>query len=112
MKKSEIKLFIELDESNIPSKIEWEADDAEFNGKKEAKSLMLSLWDEKDNVTMGIDLWTKKMMVNDMNFHFHQTLIKMADTYFRATKNKEVADMIGDFGQKFAEKLELYKNED
>ncbi len=110
-KKSEIKIFVELDEKKMPVKIEWEAADAEFKGTKPAKTLMLSLWDEKENVTLGIDLWIKEMTVAEMNIHFHQILFKMADTFERATRNTEVAAMIRDFSSEFAEKVELKKDD-
>ena len=108
-KKSEIKLFVELDDNRVPEKIEWEATDAGFNGRKEANSMMLSLWDKNEKVTLGIDLWTKEMIVDDMNIHTHQVLLKLADTYRRATKNAETADMIEYFAADFADKLELKK---
>ncbi len=108
-KKSEIKFTVELDETKMPSKIEWEADDADFKGKKECSSILLSLWDKEDKVTLAINLWTKKMLVNDMNVHFHQTFLKMADTYFRATQNNDVAKTIRNFANEFAAKLELVK---
>lgn len=104
-----ITLKIELDDNRVPEKIEWQAPDSGNEFLSECKSLMLSLWDKKDKVTMGIDLWTKEMTVDEMNIHFHQTLIKMADTYQRSTKNSEAADMINVFSRKFAEKLELEK---
>ena len=47
----------------MPSKIEWEADDADFEGKKECSSMLLSLWDKEEKVTLAIDLWTKEMLV-------------------------------------------------
>ena len=106
---SEIKLTVKLDENRVPEKIEWEATDAGFEGKKEAKSLTLSLWDKKEKVTLGIDLWTKEMLVDDMNIHFHQVFLKLADTYRRSTKNSEVADMIENFSAEFAKRLELDK---
>ena len=106
-KKSEIKIFVELDEQKMPVNIEWEATDAGFDGKKPAKTLMLSLWDEKENVTLGIDLWTKEMTVEEMNLHYHQMLFKMADTFERATLNTEAAKVLKDFSSKFAKKLEL-----
>ncbi|MGB5892986.1 MAG: gliding motility protein GldC [Ignavibacteriaceae bacterium] len=105
--KSEIKIFVELDEQKMPVNIEWEATDAGFDGKKPAKTLMLSLWDEKENVTLGIDLWTKEMTVEEMNLHFHQMLFKMADTFERATLNTEAANLLRDFSSKFAKKLKL-----
>jgi gliding motility-associated protein GldC len=104
---SEIKMTVRLDDKNNPEKIEWEATDSQFEGKKPARTLLLSLWDEKENVTLGIDLWTKEMTVNDMNIHFHQVLLKMADTFERSTRNKEAASMIRNFGNDFAKKLDL-----
>lgn len=41
---------------------------------KESKTMMLSLWDKEDKVTLGIDLWTKEMLVDDMNLHFYQMI--------------------------------------
>lgn len=106
-KKSEIKITVALDDKNNPEKIEWGATDAQFEGVKPAKTLLLSFWDEKENVTLGIDLWTKEMTINDMNIHFYQVFLNLADTFERSTKNKNVADMIRKFGSEFAEKLEL-----
>lgn len=104
---SEIKFTIQLDEKKMPDKIEWEASDAGFEGKKQCSSMMISLWDKEEHITMGIDLWTKEMLVEDMNIHFYQILTKMADTYLRATNNNEVSKMINDFSNDFAKKLEI-----
>ena len=106
-KKSEIKITVVLDDKNNPEKIEWGATDAQFEGVKPAKTLLLSFWDEKENITLGMDLWTKEMTINDMNIHFYQVLLNLADTFERSTKNKNVADMIRKFGSDLAEKLEL-----
>lgn len=111
-KKSEINLKIELDDNKVPVKIEWSATDAGFSGFKESRSLMLSLWDPNENATLGIDLWTKEMLIDDMNIYFHQTLLKMADTYKRATKNSEIADLIETFSREFADKLNLKEKVD
>jgi gliding motility-associated protein GldC len=108
-KQSEIILYIELDEKKVPVKIEWSATDSGYEGKLESKAMMLSLWDKQENSTMGIDLWTKDMIVEDMNIYFHQTFLKMADTYRRATKNEDIAVMIENFSASFADKLELSK---
>jgi len=104
-KVSSINFQIELDENRVPTKIEWEATDAGFEGKKECCSIMIALWDRNEKVTFGLDLWTKEMLVHDMNKHFHQTFLKMADTYLRATKNRELSDMINNFGAEFLEKI-------
>ncbi len=107
--KSEIKFIIELDEKKMPEKINWQADDADFTGMKEAKTLMLSLWDKQDNITLGIDLWTKEMLVDDMNQHFYQIILKLGDTYKRSTNNSEASKMFDDFASQFAEKNNLFK---
>ncbi len=111
-KNSKINFSIELDENKMPEKIEWEATDAGFDGKKPCSTLMISLWDNEGKSTLGIDLWTKEMMVDDMNIHFYQIVTKMADTYLRATQNNEVSKMIEDFALQFAGKLNLLKKID
>jgi gliding motility-associated protein GldC len=101
-KNSQIKLFITLDEKKMPEKIEWEADDAKFSGRKESKTIMLSLWDKDENVTFSIDLWTKEMTINEMQIHFYQIFLKMADTIQRSTNNLETERMIREFANNFA----------
>ncbi|MDP2362966.1 MAG: gliding motility protein GldC [Ignavibacteria bacterium] len=107
-RKSEIKFTIELDDKKMPEKIEWQADDADFEGTKEAKTMMLSLWDKEDKVTLGIDLWTKDMLVNDMNLHFYQMILKLGVTYRKAASDTETAKMFDDFASEFAGKLKLF----
>jgi gliding motility-associated protein GldC len=104
---TEIKITVQLDDNKIPDKIEWEAEDAGFNGKKEAKTLLLSLWDNQDNVTLGIDLWTKEMKIDEMNIHIHQILLKLGDMCKRSTNNKEAADLIEKFSSDFASFVNL-----
>jgi gliding motility-associated protein GldC len=106
---TEIKFTVHLDDNKIPEKIEWEATDAGFTGKKETKTLFVSLWDKEENLTLAIDLWSKEMIVDEMNIHFHQIFLKLADTYRRSTNNAEAADMIEEFSADFAEKLNLKK---
>lgn len=110
-KTSEIKILVTLDDTKMPERIQWMAEDSEFNSLKEANTLMLSLWDKTEKVTLGFDIWTKEMMVQDMNIHFHQTFSKMADTYQRATNNSEVSDMIKKFAADFADKLKLFEDD-
>ena len=111
-KKSNINFTVELDEKNMPTKIEWEATDASLDGKKECKAMMLSIWDKKENLTLAIDLWTKEMLINEMNIFFLQTLKKMADTYLRSTSNNDISKFIRDFSDQFAEKIEENKKKE
>ena len=108
-RKSEIKFLIELDEKKMPEKIQWQADDADFKGLKEAKTVILSLWDKEDKITLGIDLWTKDMLVEDMNLHFYQIILKLGDTYRKSTNNIELGKMFDDFASEFAGKLNLFE---
>lgn len=108
-KTSKINFVIELDENKMPEKIEWQADEADFTGFKEAKTLMLSLWDKEKNITLGIDLWTKDMLVNDMNLHFYQIILKLGDTYRKSTNNPDAAKMFDNFASEFGAKLKLFE---
>jgi gliding motility-associated protein GldC len=107
-KVSQIKLFIELDENKIPQKIFWQADDAGFTGIKEAKSMLLSLWDKQEMVTLGMDLWTKEMTIEEMNIHYHQIIVRMAESYNRASHNTDLEQMIKNFATDFANKLSIF----
>ena len=103
-KTSEIKFTVELDDKNLPKNIKWNASDANFDSEKECNAMQISVWDKKDNITMGIDLWTNEMMIDDMNIHFYQIFQKMADTYLRSTSNNDISKMIKNFAEEFAKK--------
>lgn len=105
MKTSEIKFTVTLDENNLPQKIDWSATDG--NEKSSSKSVMIALWDEKENNTLRIDLWTKDMMVDEMKQFYHQSLLSMADTFDRATGETEAAKEMRAFAQHFGEKMNL-----
>lgn len=108
-KTSNINFSIELDDKKMPEKILWQADDADFTGMKEAKTMMLSLWDKEDKVTLGIDLWTNDMLIDDMNLHFYQIILKLGDTYRKSTNNPETAKMFDEFASQFANKIKLFE---
>ena len=104
---AEIILKVDLDGDNLPTRIEWQATEAEIDGPAACQSMMLSLWDGENKTTAAIDLWTKETTIDDMNLHFYQVFHKMADTYLRATKNSDVAKLIHDFGDGFCDTLGL-----
>ena len=105
---SKIQLTVELDENRIPEKLFWTAEDGGINNE-EAKAMMLSVWDSKEQETLRIDLWTKDMPVDEMKLFFHQTLVAMSDTFQRATNDDKMTATMKDFCEYFAEKLELTK---
>lgn len=105
---SEIRIKIALDANRIPEKMSWTARDGGVVNKP-TKALLLSVWDNKPQETLRIDLWTKDMPVDEMKVFFHQTLVAMSDTYQRATGDEKMADTMRDFCEYFAEKLDLKK---
>ncbi len=109
MKKSQINFTVTLDEKNLPDSIEWEAQSSGVEGTKPCKSVLISLWDSTENGTMRIDLWTKKMMVEDMQRFFYETFVSMADTYDRATHDKETAVHIREFATHFGKVTKVLK---
>ena len=68
---------------------------------------MLSVWDHNAQESLRIDLWTKDMPVDQMKVFFHQTLVSMSDTYYRATQDEKMTETMKDFCAYFAEKLNL-----
>ncbi|MEM9361073.1 MAG: gliding motility protein GldC [Bacteroidota bacterium] len=105
---SEIKLTVGLDENRVPEELHWSAQDGGIENV-EAKAMMLSVWDSKNQESLKIDLWTKDMPVDEMKVFFHQTLVTMADTFMKATQDEKMTATMKDFCDYFAEKLELKK---
>jgi gliding motility-associated protein GldC len=108
VKTSQIRVDVHLDKENLPILIEWDADDADFNGKEQAKGMMLSIFDGLQQNAMRIDLWTQDMNVEEMNLFMFQTLATMADTFEKATNNKEVSDEMRDFAHHFGHKVKVF----
>ncbi len=90
MRKTSINFNITVDDNNLPQTIEWEAQDS-GEQKSECKSLMVALWDSKENNTLRIDLWTRDMMVDEMKKFYHQNVMTLTDTYVRATGDEATA---------------------
>src|ERR1043166_3391443 len=107
MKQSEINFRVTLDDNNLPEKIDWSA--TEGAEKSSSKSIMIALWDAKENNTLRIDLWTKDMMVDEMKQFYHQCLLSMADTFEKSTGEVEISKEMRGFAQYFGEKMELIK---
>lgn len=105
---SKIKITVGLDDNRIPESLYWTAEDGGVSNE-EAKAVMLSVWDQKKQESLRIDLWTKDMPVDEMKLFFHQTLVTMSDTYLRATQDEKMAATMKDFCDYFADKLDLIK---
>lgn len=109
--KSNINIQIELDEEKMPETIEWNAPDGGVEGYQKAKAMLLGLWDGQEKSALRIDLWTRKMMVDEMNDFFYQSFFGMADTYARATQNTDLAKEIKEFAKAFHKKATDRLNE-
>lgn len=102
---SQLQITIGLDENKVPVSINWQADDSPT--PQECKAMLLSLFDATNKETLKIDLWTKDMQVVEMDRFFFQTLKAMADTYYRATQNAQLAGDMQRFVQYFGEQTEI-----
>lgn len=103
---SEITLRVGLDENRIPEKLNWSAQDGGIENE-EAKAMLLSVWDSKNQESLKIDLWTKDMPVDEMKTFFHQTLVSLTDTFLKATQDEKMTATMKDFCNYFAENLGL-----
>jgi gliding motility-associated protein GldC len=104
--KSKISVEVGLDENKVPEALNWSAEDGGVTDQS-AKAMMLSVWDHNAQESLRIDLWTKDMPVDQMKVFFHQTLVSMSDTYYRATQDEKMTETMKDFCTYFAEKLNL-----
>jgi gliding motility-associated protein GldC len=104
MTESSIHIQVELDENKMPSAIGWSAPDNSPENTRKAKAFLLSLWDGSDKASLRIDLWTKDMMIDEMEDFFYQTLMGMADTYQRATRHDDLSSDLKQFAKAFFQK--------
>lgn len=105
---SEITLRVGLDENRIPETLNWSAQDGGIENE-EAKAMLLSVWDSKNQESLKIDLWTKDMPVDEMKIFFHQTLVSLSDSFQKATQDDKMTATMKDFCAYFADKMELKK---
>ena len=108
-KKTNISIDVNLDENNIPLEMKWNAPDGGVS-QMDTKAILLSLWDSNKKETLKIDLWVKEMPLDQMQLFFHQTLVSLSDTFYRATQDEKMTETMKDFCDYFAEKLNLNRN--
>jgi gliding motility-associated protein GldC len=112
MNKHSININVHLDNEKMPEHMDWSATGSKSEDPKPAKGVLLSLWDGQEKTALRIDLWTKKMMVDEMNDFFFQTLMTMADTYTRATRNEALSEDMKAFAREFKRKADEKLMED
>ena len=92
MKISDINFQVQLDNNNVPEKIVWSATDKPQDGNDETKAVAISVWDNKQNNTLRMDLWNKDMTTLDMKKMAVDTIGGLAQTVRNATDDNEMAD--------------------
>ena len=105
MKTSTITVDVQLNDDKVPEAILWRASDSTIDNVQKAKAMMLSFWDGAEKTALRIDLWTKEMMVDEMADFYYQVFSTMADTFQRATNQKELSDDIKKFAVEFYKKF-------
>ena len=104
--KSTITIDVELDNGRTPEGISWSATDSTMDQARKAKAMMLSFWDGADKTSLRIDLWTKEMMIDEMADFFYQSMMSMADSFERATRQTELVNEMKQFAQEFYKKFQ------
>jgi gliding motility-associated protein GldC len=111
--KSKIEVVVGLNEGKIPVSIDLKSLQTGQTAKKEeCKAMLLSFFERENKETLKIDLWTHDMQVMEMDRFFYQTLRGMADTYFKATQNQELAVQMQQFVQYFGEKTGIINSKE
>lgn len=110
MKKSAINFSIELDNNNVPEKIQWDATDKPDPGLTETKSISVALWDHKQKNTLRIDLWTKDMPVDEMKRFYIECLGGLAQSALSSTGDEFMASEINALCDRLVEHVRNEKN--
>lgn len=96
MSKSKILFEIELDKDSVPERITWEADQKETPGASETRAISIALWDQDQKNTLRMDLWDKKMPVDDMKRFYVDCLGGMAQSLLNSTGDDYMSSQINE----------------
>ena len=111
-KTSTITIQVGLDENKHPESIVWSSDDnPQGEESHTAKAMLVSFFDKEYKDTYKIDLWTTEMQITEMDRFMFQSLRAMAETYFKATGNQQLANDMRRFVQYFGESTEIIPKE-
>ncbi|GCD80437.1 gliding motility protein GldC [Schleiferia thermophila] len=105
-KQAKITIDVWLDENQIPEKIEWNAPDGGVY-HADAKAAFLTIWDEANQETLRLDLWTKEMSIDSMKKFIHQNIATTANLLRKATDDEESANVIEEFAVRLLKILKL-----
>jgi gliding motility-associated protein GldC len=105
-KQAKITIDVWLDENQIPEKIKWNAPDGGVY-HADAKAAFLTIWDEANQETLRLDLWTKEMSIDSMKKFIHQNIATTANLLRKATDDEESANVIEEFAVRLLKILKL-----
>ncbi len=103
MRKTEINFQIELDNKNIPEKIQWDATDKPDSTPGDTKAISVAIWDHMQKNTLRIDLWAKDMPVNEMKRFYIECLGGLAQSALSATGDEFLANEMNALCDKLVE---------
>lgn len=110
-KTSEIKVKVGLDKSNIPVDLKWMATDSENSNYTDCKCVNISIWDPVESNSLGINLWTTDLRIEEMHSHYFRTLMNLTDSYIMATKNPFAKQMMKEFCENLARQTSDWEEE-
>jgi gliding motility-associated protein GldC len=91
MRKTNINFTIELDDNNVPNKIEWDASDKPDASPSGTKSISVALWDHQQKNTLRIDLWTNDMPVEEMKRFYIDCIGGLSQSILSSTGDEYMA---------------------
>ena len=109
VRQSEINVRVGLDKTNVPVSMKWQATDSPYKDGQDCKAIMLSIWDEAAKQSLRIDLWTKEMTIEEMQFFFFETFMTMSGTYLKATNDAEMSEKMKLFARDFAMHTKIHQ---
>ena len=107
LKKEKFSIDVLMDENLIPEDLQWNSPQGKGQSEKASQSALIYLWNAQKNETFSLDLWTKKMSIEEMNKMMFQTIMTLANSYEKATSEDQLANAMRDFGEFFGEKTEI-----
>lgn len=105
-KNTQITLNVTLDENNNPIQMTWSAPDGGIENY-DMDAFFLSTWNKTNQESSRIDLWIKKMPIDQMHVFTHQTLVGIKESYFKATEDKKMLNAFEQFCNYFEKEKKL-----
>ena len=104
-----INLEAHLNESNRPVQLKWQASDSPQDKLEPCGAFLLSVWDRDRKEQLQINLWELEMTMEEMNHFYFQTIINMANSLERSTRNKEEAEKMREYARDFGLRNKVLK---